>query len=438
MIKGKPFQCLAFLGIMMVSGATISPSITTAKSRIDKAKVIEVISKEFNDNYVFPETAKKMESALKKNMEDGRYNTIDDPQVFAQKLKEDLIEVSKDKHINVFYMEKEPNRPEQGPEALAKEVASMEATNYDFKKLEILNGNIGYIDLRGFQPAEFGGATAIAAMNYMANTRALIFDLRNNGGGSPSMIQLLTSYLLKEPTHLNSFYVRKTDSYEQFWTPAHVEGKRYLDKEVYVLTSGGTFSAAEEFTYNLKNLKRATIVGETTGGGAHPVDLHYFKDIKFGAMIPYGRAINPITKTNWEGTGIEPDVKVSAEQALSTAHGMALQNLIKKTKDADDKKRLTWSLESLKAVHSPLTLNPETLKSYVGSYGERAIALDKDQLIYSRGSRKNRLIPIDTDRFAVEGVDYFRLQFNRDGKGNLVSVSGLYDDGKVDKSERSK
>ncbi|WP_141734302.1 S41 family peptidase [Oligoflexus tunisiensis] len=438
MVKAKCSFWFGFLGLVLVTGSTSSPSIGTAKTRLDKAKIVEVISKEFNEAYVFPETAKKMEAALKKNLAEGRYQSIDDPQVLANTLKEDLIAVSKDKHINLFFMEKAPQNPEQSPEAQAKEVAAMEADNFGFKKLEILAGNIGYIDLRGFLPAEYGGATAVAAMNYMANTRALIFDLRNNGGGSPSMIQLLTSYLLAQPTHLNSFYVRKTDSHEQFWTSAHVEGKRYLDKEVYVLTSGGTFSAAEEFSYNLKNLKRATLVGETTGGGAHPVNFHYLKDIKFGAMIPFGRAINPITKTNWEGTGVEPHVKVSKEEALMRAHTMALQNLLQKSKDADDKKRISWALESLKAQHSPLTLKPETLQSYVGRYGDRVIAWENDQLTYTRGSRKNRLIPLDTDRFAVEGVDYFRLQFHRDGKGQLVSVSGLYQDGKTDKSERSK
>lgn len=252
------------------------------------------------------------------------------------------------------------------------------------------------------------------------------------------MIQLLTSYLVAVPTHLNTFHVRKTNSEEQFWTAAHVDGPRYLDKEVYVLTSGGTFSAAEEFTYNLKNMKRATIVGETTGGGAHPVDLHYLKDIKFAAMIPFGRAINPITKTNWEGTGVEPDVKVKIEDALSKAHALALENLQKKPKDAEDKKRISWALDTVKAQHSPLTLKTETLKSYVGQYGDRVIALENEQLVYSRGTRKSRLIPLDSDRFAVEGLDYFRVQFNRDGKGNFVSLSGLYEDGKTDKSERSK
>ncbi len=438
MMKRNSSFWLGIFASLWVSGAHVSPSVAMAKGRLDTAKIIDSISKEFNEVYVFPETAKKMEEALKKNLAEGRYSAIDDPEILAQKLKEDLVAVSNDKHINIFYMEKEPKDPDSNPEARAKEIRAMAENNFGFKKLEILPGNIGYIDLRGFMPAEFGGSTAVAAMKYMANTQALIFDLRNNGGGSPSMIQLLTSYLLEQPTHLNSFYVRKTNSEEQFWTAAHVDGPRYLNKEVYVLTSGGTFSAAEEFTFNLKNLKRATIVGEKTGGGAHPVNFHYLKDIKFAAMIPFGRAINPITKTNWEVSGIEPDVKVSREQALSTSHSMALQNLLKNAKDADDKKRLAWALESLKALHSPLTLKPEMLKSYVGNYGDRIIALENDQLIYTRGSRKNRLIPVDSDRFAVEGLDYFRLQFNRDGKGNLISLSGLYEDGKTDKSERSK
>jgi hypothetical protein len=408
-----------------------------AKGRVDPAKVVEVLSREFNTYYVFPEVAQKMEEALRKNLQEGRYQSIRDPEILAQKIREDLLAVSQDKHINVFYTEKAPAHAEQSPEARSKELARMATENFGFRKLEILPGNVGYIDLRGFMPADVAGATAVAAMKYMANTQALIFDLRNNGGGSPSMIQLLTSYLLENPTHLNSFFVRKTNAEEQFWTTAHVDGPRYLDKEVYVLTSGYTFSAAEEFTYNLKNLKRATIVGETTGGGAHPVDVHYFKDIKFAASIPFGRAINPITKTNWEGSGIEPDIKVSQEQALTTAHTTALQNLLKKAKADDDKKRISWALESLKALHSPLTLQGETLQSYVGQYGDRVISLENDQLIYSRGPSRKRLIAVENDRFVVEGLDHFRLQFHRDGKGRLTSLSGLYADGRSDKSERS-
>jgi hypothetical protein len=438
MLNSNRLNFLAFCGIILVTGALSSPSIGVAKGRLNQTKIVESLTREFKENYVFPETAAKMEAALKQNLADGRYKDIDDPEILASRLKADLIEVSHDKHINVFYMEQDPGNAEVNPAVQAKEVAEMASSNFGFKRLEILPGNIGYIDLRGFMPAEYGGPTAVAAMKYMANTRALIFDLRNNGGGSPSMIQLLTSYLVAAPTHLNTFYVRKSNSEEQFWTAAHVDGPRYLDKEVYVLTSGGTFSAAEEFSYNLKNMKRATLVGETTGGGAHPVNFHYLKDIKFAAMIPFGRAINPITKTNWEGTGVEPDVKVKTEEALIKAHSLALEILLKKTKDADDRKRISWALDTVKSQRSPLTLKAETLKSYVGQYGDRVIALENEQLVYTRGTRKSRLIPLDNDRFAVEGLDYFRVQFNRDGKGQLVSLSGLYEDGKTDKSERSK
>jgi C-terminal processing protease CtpA/Prc len=142
------------------------------------------------------------------------------------------------------------------------------------------------------------------------------------------MLQLLCSYLFGgESVHLNDLYWREGDRTQQFWTLPWVPGTRYgKDKPVYVLTSSRTFSAAEEFTYNLKNLKRATIVGETTGGGAHPGGVRRITD-HFGIWLPNGRAINPITKTNWEGVGIEPHIKVPAEQALAAAHLDALQKI---------------------------------------------------------------------------------------------------------------
>ena len=172
-------------------------------------------------------------------------------------------------------------------------------------------------------------------MNFVANTDALIFDLRQNGGGDPVMVALICSYLFGDkPVHLNDLYWRKGDHTDEFWTKPNVAGKRYGDKDIYILTSSRTFSGAEEFSYNLKNLKRATIVGETTGGGAHPggtVRLHEH----FGVFVPIGRAISPITKTNWEGTGVEPDVKVSKEQALKTAYLMALNKQSERAKDED-------------------------------------------------------------------------------------------------------
>jgi C-terminal processing protease CtpA/Prc len=143
------------------------------------------------------------------------------------------------------------------------------------------------------------------------------------------MVTFISSYLFDHSTHLNDLYNRKADTTTQYWTTPFVPGERFIDKPVFVLTSKFTFSGAEEFTYNLKNLKRATIVGETTGGGAHPVSGHPIDD-HFSIRTPFARAINPVSKTNWEGTGVEPDVKVSAAESLDTAKKLAVEKIQQK------------------------------------------------------------------------------------------------------------
>jgi hypothetical protein len=252
------------------------------------------------------------------------------------------------------------------------------------------------------------------------------------------MIQLITSYLLKEPTHLNSFYVRKTDSINQFWTQAYVEGPRLTDVDVYVLTSSYTFSGAEEFTYNLKNMKRATIIGETTGGGAHPNDIKAFHNLNVGMSLPFGRAINPITGTNWEGVGITPDIQVPQEKALQTAHKEALKKLLGKTTDETRKKSLTWSMETLDALLNPAKVDIGLMNKYAGKYGPRMITLEDGELYYQREGRpKYKMIPMSQDTFIFDEVRYFRLKFVSDSSGRVTEVVGLYDNGRTDSSPRT-
>jgi C-terminal processing protease CtpA/Prc len=173
----------------------------------------------------------------------------------------------------------------------------MERNNCAFEKVERLAANIGYLKFNGFMDPGVCGGTATAAMNFLGNVDAIIIDLRANGGGDPKMVAYLSTYLFGEVTHLNDLYNRKEDSTTQFWTLRDVPGKRLAGKPVFVLTSKRTFSGAEEFSYNLKMLKRATIVGETTGGGAHPVSGHRVDD-HFMIGVPFARAVNPISKTN--------------------------------------------------------------------------------------------------------------------------------------------
>ncbi len=299
-----------------------------------RTAVIEGAIKALNENYIFPETAKKMEQAVRERMKRKEYDKITSATELASRLTAHFQEVSRDKHLNVRYsFEPLPdfNNQSQGPSPEQRAFAS--AHNFGFEKVERLDGNIGYLDLRGFMDAEMANEAAATAMNSLANTDALIIDLRRNGGGQPEMVALLSSYLFDQRTHLNDIYSRFDNRTQEYWTRETVTGKRYGEsKPVYVLTSKRTFSAGEEFTYNLKNLKRATIVGETTGGGAHPVRPHRLTE-HFMIGVPFARAINPITKTNWEGTGVKPDVETTAEQALKVAHLAALKKLVAKTTD---------------------------------------------------------------------------------------------------------
>ena len=225
----------------------------------------------------------------------------------------------------------------------------------------------------------------------------------------------------------------------QFWTAAYVEGPRLTKSDVYVLTSSNTFSGAEEFTYNLKNLKRATIIGETTGGGAHPVDIRAFRNLSVVMRLPYGRAINPITGTNWEGTGVKPDIEVPRDKAYDVAYSKALKGLLDKTTDPDKKGALVWMSEKQEAILNPVTIGLDTLKQYAGTYADRVITLENGELYYQRQGRpKFRLIPMNATTFMLDGLDSFRLQFVRDASGNVSEVIGMYDIGQNDRSPRNR
>lgn len=299
----------------------------------ERQRVIDGIAKNLKESYVYPELAQKMEDAIRVNQKGGEYDAITDPDAFANRLTKDLRAISHDKHLGVNYspvkLPPEGQKPNADEEAQFRKM--LERTNCSFEKVEVLPRNIGYLKLNAFPDPTICGPTAVAAMNFLAHVDAIIFDLRENGGGDPKMVAMISSYLFDKPTHLNDLYNRKEDATTQYWTLPYVPGTTLANKPAFVLTSKSTFSGAEEFTYNLKSLKRATIVGETTGGGAHPVWGHNIDD-HFMIGVPFARAVNPVTKTDWEGTGVAPDVKVEASQALDEAVKLA-QDRIKENAD---------------------------------------------------------------------------------------------------------
>ncbi|MEP6637607.1 MAG: S41 family peptidase [Acidobacteriota bacterium] len=352
---------LMFTFTVLLLACLICPGGADAQDRdvqpdgpIDAAtrkQMIDTVLQHLNDSYVFPEVAKAMDKSIRERAAKGEYDQITSSQTFAETLTNNLRAISKDRHLGIHYSnavlpEREPRR-EPTAKDREQERRNLSWMNYGFDKIERLRGNTGYIGFRGFFGPELGAEAVASAMNFVAGTDALIFDLRNNGGGDPEMVALICSYLFgPEPVHLNDLYWREGNRTEEFWTRKEVAGKRYLNKDVYVLTSKYTFSGAEEFTYNLKNLKRATIIGETTGGGAHPGTGFRISE-HFILFVPMGRAISPITKTNWEGTGVKPDIEVPAEQALTVARLMALKKSLPSITNPDFKEGVQGEIEKL-------------------------------------------------------------------------------------------
>jgi hypothetical protein len=423
---------------MAALGAAAQPPEPPAVGAADRQAILDGVVAALHATYVFPEVATKMEEHVRARLAAGDYDALVSLPDFTARLTEDLRSVSKDLHVGVGWAPERPGEARDEAAEQARRERELRRGNYCFEKLEHLAGNVGYLRLDCFADAGLGGATAVAAMSFLAGSDALIFDLRQNGGGSPSMIQLLSSYLFAEATHLNSFYIREGDRTKQFWTQAHVAGPRLAGVPVYVLTSRRTFSAAEEFTYNLRNLERATIVGETTGGGAHPVDFHPIEGYPVRVAVPYGRAINPVTGTNWEGTGVEPHVAVAADQALARAHEMALAALAERATDPEERRRLAWDARMIADRGKRVTLAGTELAAYAGSYEPRLVELEDGTLFYRRaGGPRHPLVPVGGDEFLVGELTDFRLRFERDAGGRVVRLVGLYADGSEEPSPRS-
>ncbi len=271
--------------------------------------------------YVFPDVASQAVSMLKENTH--RYETISNPEALKQTLDVDLFAVTHDKHVRLVYPIDESGPGGSSTGAVAARHADELNANFRFRSLRRLPGNVGYMDLDGFSGDAGVGQTIASAMGFLANTDALIIDLRRNGGGDPIAAQTLEAYFFGGQQQITSIFWRDPETgkvrEDQQFTAATVPGPLYLHKPVYLLTSVRTFSCAEQFAYDLHNLKRVTLVGETTGGGANPGGIHRVAP-QFGVFIPEGRAYSAVTKGNWEGTGIVPDVATSAEQALGSAY----------------------------------------------------------------------------------------------------------------------
>jgi len=316
----------------VISAAT-PPAETPLEGGLDpgyRHLVIDRAITHLEHYYIDPVAARKMATALRKHERNGDDDATDGAG-FAGLLTSQMRQVSDDQHLAVLYAEIAPAEHQAGstPEILARYQQEMERTNCTFERVEVLPNNIGYVKLNSFPDLSICRSTAATAMTSLNEADAIIFDLRDNHGGVPAMVAFMASYLFEHPTHLEDFYNRAEHSTLQSWTLSPVVGNKLADKPAYVLISDSTFSGAEEFAYDMRMLKRATLVGERTAGGAHMTRPRRI-DPHFTIRVPDTTPINPISKTNWEGTGVSPDVKVRATDALTVAEKLAANELQRK------------------------------------------------------------------------------------------------------------
>lgn len=321
----KIFSVITLLFLAISVPSLLNAQEEVLVDKVYKQEAIETLSQLILDNYVYVDVAEKTVKHLKAQAKEGAFDEHNELEAFANALTETVQAINKDKHMRI-----RPRRPtqtkENSPERMVEDL--LYRHNYrreviaGFQEARKIEGNIGYLDLRGFAGVDWGAPVADRYMYLLASSDALIIDLRKNGGGDPNMVQYLCSYFFDEKVHLNSLYWRQGDRTDEFWTLDEVGGTKMPDVPLFVLTSPRTFSGAEEFSYNMQTQKRATLVGETTGGGANPGGTLRI-NAQLGVFIPTGAAINPITKTNWEGVGVVPEVKVPKEEALDKAIELA-------------------------------------------------------------------------------------------------------------------
>jgi len=321
-----------------------------------KENTVKIITQLIRENYVLKDKRDVIIQGLNEKFDKKSYSTINDLLILAEELTKDLQDISGDKHFAVVYdpkriaemkMERDELSHEEQEKIENSRIESQRLGNFGFKKVEILAGNIGYLDLRYFRSVTYAAETAHGAMAFLSNSDAIIIDLRNNSGGGAGMYKLLASYFFGDDTvHLGNVYNGLSDEIQEFWTLPKLPGKRMPEIALYILTSKKTFSAAEEFTYDLKHLNRAVIVGEPTGGGAHMVTRLAVND-EFYILMPFAGAINPITNSNWEGVGVQPHYVTKSQEALNSAHIMILKKLIKISKDDGYKLKLKTFLKQI-------------------------------------------------------------------------------------------
>lgn len=412
-------------------------------SREEKAAIVASLNNTLKANYVFPDVAQKIAPILNDHLRKGDYDSAKTKDEFASILTNDLVKISGDLHFFVGVDAKFVTefRAKSDPALKAKirqeERAKLQLTNFGFDEVSRLEGNVGYIRFSYFADPEFAYDTADSTMHFVENCDAVIIDLRYNNGGYLEMAQFLASYFFpsdKDQLLFDYYYNEDGKRITRGqWVLPGLPGKRMVDKPVYILTGSTSFSSAEWFSYTMKKLGRATLIGERTAGGAHPVDRKPVND-DFFVQVPIGQISDPVSHGDFEGIGVQPDVQSPSIQALPLAYKLALENLTKT--DSLKREDYAWLLPALTAKIQRSVIDNSMLQMAAGKYEGREIVLENGTLFYIwRGRFRVALEPIGPNLFAVEGVSDFRYRLIS-LHGKATSLERVNKDGSIQSYRR--
>lgn len=401
----------------------------TAQPKPSPEMLIDSLNEALHSTYIFPDRSEAIARYLSGRLKQKAYTNITDPAKLAYAIQQDMNTAHRDPHLRIYYeplFEADLRKPRRVPVQDTTQVNRERTNNFSFIQLQILGGNIGYVEFTGFSGfIEEAKPTIAAAFRFLSNATAIIIDLRKNGGGSPWMVKHIASYLVKDSMRLNDIYERRKDKTVQFWADPAEAGNMRLTMPLYILTSRETFSAAEDFTYAMQVNKRAVIVGDTTGGGAHPTGPVPLGQ-GFVADIPLARSINYRTQTDWEGVGVLPDYPCNRDRALLKAQQLIFSERAKIARSDTERQEINWLLQSLLAHDYDHTINTTTLRSYEGTYGRFLVYVQENKLYIDDLNGKGRkflLRPITPAHYL--GSDWFQVEFIPvDGKVTRMKMSG--------------
>jgi len=405
---------------LTISGSAFCQENSKSISDFLKNELVTEIINKLDSNYVDISTTKQLTDFLAKKR--NSYSNI--PKKLASQITKDLLSISKDKHLVVTYDPKTYDQminPKKQNETTNPWLIE-EMNNYGLPEVKYLKGRIGYLNITTFFSGDEARNTAVAALNYLSNSEAIIIDVRNNGGGSSYTLKLILSYFFNADTILSASYWRPTNATTTTKAEIYLPGKRLIDIPLFILTSSRSFSAAEAFAQIIKDHKRGVIIGESTGGGSHSGNNIALKD-GFYMYMSKGKPALPLT--DWEGVGVIPDFEIAQELALPKAHKMALDSILSvKIAKGEDTKGTSWYLNGLN--HNPIQLSKKSINQFVGKYRDITISSQGTTLYFKRDRRlKFKMTPIGENKFILIDDDYTKVEFIEKDKINFMNVETL-------------